>query len=81
MGADYQHFVQLVFQLPCRRRFNVVVAAYDLRHTWITDALTQGCDPMTVARIAGTSLSMITRTYGHLLHDHAEKAFASVELL
>ena len=57
------------------------LTAYDLRHTWITDALTQGVDPMTVARIAGTSLSMITRTYGHLLHDHAEKAFASVESL
>lgn len=47
MGADYQYFVQLVFQLPCRRRFNVVVAAYDLRHAWIKDALTQGVDPMT----------------------------------
>jgi integrase len=54
------------------------LTAYALRHTWTTDALTQGVDPMTIAQIGSSSLSMISRTYGDLLHGHAEKSFAGV---
>lgn len=57
------------------------LTAYDLRHTFITDALTGGVDGLTVARIVGTSLEMITRTYGKLLHDHAATAFSNLRLL
>lgn len=44
------------------------------RHSAITDLLTGGLDAMTVARLAGTSLQMIQKTYGHLLQAHAVKA-------
>src|SRR5579875_3344104 len=54
--------------------------AYTLRHSVITDMLTGGMDSLTVARIAGTSLAMIEKHYGHLLHDHAAKAMAGLAL-
>jgi len=57
------------------------LTAYDLRHSFITEALTGGVDPLTVARIVGTSLDMITRTYGKLVQDHAAQAFAKVTLV
>ena len=57
------------------------VTAYDLRHTFITESLTSGVDPLTVARIAGTSMEMISTTYGKLIEDHAARAFAKVRLL
>ena len=58
----------------------VEVCAYTLRHSVITDMLTGGMDSLTVARMAGTSLAMIDRHYGHLLHDHAAKALARLNL-
>lgn len=54
--------------------------AYTIRHSVITDMLVGGIDPLTVARMAGTSLVMIERHYGHLLHDHAAKAMAALAL-
>jgi site-specific recombinase XerD len=58
----------------------VGVCAYTLRHSVITDMLTGGMDSLTVARMAGTSLAMIEKHYGHLLHDHAAKAMAALGL-
>jgi len=57
------------------------LTAYDLRHTFITEALTGGVDPLTVAEMVGTSLQQITITYGKLIENHALKAFAQVKLL
>jgi len=39
---------------------------YSFRHTWITEALLAGVDVATVAEMAGTSIQMIDRHYGHL---------------
>lgn len=57
------------------------ITAYDLRHTFITEALTGGVDPLTVSEMVGTSLQQITVTYGKLVESHALKAFAHVKLL
>ena len=57
------------------------LTAYDLRHTFVTEALTGGVDPLTVARLVGTSLQMISMTYGKLVEDHATRAFANVRLI
>ena len=54
------------------------VCACTLRHSVITDMLVGGMDSLTVARMAGTSLAMIEKHYGHLLHDHAAKAMAGL---
>ncbi len=42
---------------------------YSLRHLWISDALRQGVPIATAARIAGTSVKQIERTYGHFRID------------
>jgi integrase len=58
----------------------LATCAYTLRHSVITDMLTGGMDSLTVARMAGTSLAMIEKHYGHLLHDHAAKAMEGLAL-
>lgn len=55
--------------------------AYSLRHAAITDLISlHGLDTLTVAQIAGTSLPMIEKTYGHLLLDKARSALARLAL-
>ncbi|MGH8116588.1 MAG: tyrosine-type recombinase/integrase [Rhodanobacteraceae bacterium] len=56
------------------------VCAYTLRHSLITDMLAGGMDSLTVARMAGTSLAMIEKTYGHLLQRHAAEAMQRLAL-
>ena len=54
---------------------------YHLRHAWITDAIVGGMDPVTVARLTGTSLEMISKTYGHLIHDAARDKLAALQFV
>lgn len=51
-------------------------SAYTLRHSAITDLIAGGCDTLTAARLAGTSLPMIERHYGHLRASHGAAALA-----
>ena len=57
------------------------VVLYTLRHSWITDAIIGGLDPVTVARLTGTSLEMISKHYGHLAQDAARDKLAQVDFL
>lgn len=75
--SDWDHLVRAAREAAKLKP----LTAYDLRHTFITEALTGGVDALTVARIVGTSLEMITRTYGKLVNDHAVCAFSNVRLL
>lgn len=52
---------------------------YTLRHCWITDAIVGGMDLLTVAKLVGTSLLMIEKTYGHLVQGAARDKLASLE--
>jgi integrase len=49
------------------------ITIYDFRHLWISDALTVEGNIAKVARMAGTSVSMIEKVYGHFrnqdMHD------------
>lgn len=56
------------------------VTAYTLRHSVITDLVTNGLDLLTVAQISGTSVAMIEQHYGHHRSDHAAKALAGLAL-
>jgi integrase len=56
------------------------VTAYTLRHSVITDLIGAGLDVLTVARLSGTSISMIERHYGHLRAEHAAAALATLAL-
>ncbi len=42
---------------------------YHLRHMFATEALAAGVSIFELARLMGTSVAMIDRTYGHLAHD------------
>ncbi len=56
------------------------VTAYTLRHSTITDLVTNGLPLLTVAQISGTSAEMIERHYGHLNRAAATEALASLTL-
>ncbi len=55
-------------------------SAYTLRHSVITDLVTEGLDLFTVAQLSGTSVAMIEKHYGHLQRDRAAKALAGLSL-
>ena len=57
------------------------VCLYTLRHSFITEALTKGMTTLDVARLAGTSVTMIEKHYGHLVADAARKRLAAVAML
>jgi site-specific recombinase XerC len=54
--------------------------AYTLRHSVITDLMTKGLDIFHVAKLAGTSVAMIEKHYGHLQDKHARKALDAIAL-
>jgi len=57
------------------------VVLYTLRHSWITDAIIGGMDPVTVARLTGTSLEMISKHYGHLAQQAARDKLGQINFL
>lgn len=56
------------------------VSAYTLRHSVLTDLVRGGLPILTVAQLAGTSVAMIERHYGHLGRNDAERALAALAL-
>jgi site-specific recombinase XerD len=56
------------------------VVLYAIRSSVITDMIVGGADPLTVARLSGTSLQMIQKHYGHLVDAHAREALSLVRL-
>ena len=53
---------------------------YALRHSGITDLVTNGLDLLTTALISGTSVAMIEKHYGHFRQDHAAQALEKLNL-
>jgi integrase len=54
--------------------------AYSLRHSVITDLVVGELDIFTVAKLAGTSVRMIEKHYGHLQREHARSALEKLAL-
>lgn len=54
--------------------------AYTLRHSVITDLVKGALDLFHVAKLAGTSIAMIEKHYGHLQADHARAALKKLAL-
>lgn len=46
------------------------ITIYSFRHLWISEMLMSGVDVATVAKMAGTSIAMIERVYGHFTNQH-----------
>ena len=53
---------------------------YSIRHSTITDLIHAGVDSLTVAQLAGTSVAMIEKHYGHLLQKQSAAALAVLSL-
>ncbi|TWT52159.1 tyrosine-type recombinase/integrase [Allorhodopirellula solitaria] len=77
---DYQDMRRRFHRLRERTGVSSSFVMYTFRHTWITDALVAGIDVATVAEMAGTSIQMIDRHYGHLSKhkDHMIQAASTV---
>ena len=54
--------------------------AYTIRHSIITDLVVGQLDIFTVAKLAGTSVKMIEKHYGHLQREHARSALEKLAL-
>lgn len=52
---------------------------YHLRHTFATEALAAGVSIFELARLMGTSVAMIDRTYGHLARDAEDSIRARLD--
>jgi integrase len=52
---------------------------YALRHTFATEALAASISTFELARVMGTSVAMIDRTYGHLARDSEESIRARLD--
>ncbi len=55
------------------------ITIYDFRHLWISESLMSGNDVATVAKMAGTSIAMIERVYGHFRNEHLKEAQARLD--
>jgi integrase len=80
-GRHWSHsdWDELVRDAATRAELPKGVCLYTLRHSWITAALTEGMSALTVAKLAGTSLAMIDRNYGHLAQSAARERLATVQ--
>lgn len=53
---------------------------YTLRHTWITYQIMGGMTPLEAAKLTGTSLAQINKTYGHLHVGDARAKLAATKM-
>jgi len=72
---------ELVRAAAGRAKLPAGLCLYTLRHSFITQAITDGMTTLDVARLCGTSVGMIEKHYGHLVADAARKRLASVRML
>ena len=72
-GQPWQHSDQdkLMREAVKKAKLPHGTVYYTLRHTFIANALTNGIDIHTVAKLCGTSVPMIEKHYGKLLHSDA----------
>jgi len=55
------------------------ITIYSFRHLWISEMLMAGVDVATVAKMAGTSIAMIEKVYGHFTNQHFLDAQAQLD--
>lgn len=79
-GWQYSDLRRRFERLRKRAKVDSKCVLYSFRHTWITDALIAGVDVATVAEMAGTSIQMIERHYGHLSQRSEHLRSAAVKM-
>ncbi|MGB0070558.1 MAG: hypothetical protein WBQ11_21250 [Isosphaeraceae bacterium] len=55
------------------------ITIYSFGHLWISEMLMAGVDVLMVARMAGTSVAMIERVYGHFRNQSYQVAQARLD--
>jgi integrase len=55
------------------------ITIYSFRHLWMSEMLMAGVDVLLVARMAGTSVAMIERVYGHFRNQSYQEAQARLD--
>ena len=55
------------------------ITIYSFRHLWISEMLMAGVDVLLVARMAGTSVAMVERVYGHFRNQTYQDAQARLD--
>jgi integrase len=76
--SDWDHLVKAA---AANANLPAEVCLYTLRHSFITQALLDGMSTLEVAKIVGTSLAMIEKHYGHLVHATAHDRLAKVQIM
>lgn len=72
---------KLFREASARAKLPAGCCLYTLRHSFITTAIIEGMATLDVARLTGTSVAMIDRHYGHLVHSAARERLAKVKIL
>jgi integrase len=82
-GKPWAHsdWDELVREAATKAKLPTGTCLYTLRHSFITAALTDGMATLDVARLAGTSIGMIEKHYGHLVASAARERLGQVRLL
>lgn len=82
-GKPWAHsdWDELVKEAAARAQLPPKTCLYTLRHSFITQALLDGVSTLEVSKIAGTSLAMIEKHYGHLVQATARERLARVQML
>jgi len=82
-GKPWAHsdWDELVREAAAAAKLPSGTCLYTLRHSFITQALTDGMATLDVARLVGTSIGMIEKHYGHLVASAARERLAQVRLL
>lgn len=82
-GKSWAHsdWDELVREAAAAAKLPSGTCLYTLRHSFITQALTDGMATLDVARLVGTSIGMIEKHYGHLVASAARERLALVRLL
>lgn len=72
---------ELVREASQKAKLPAGTCLYTLRHSFITQAITDGMTTLDVARLCGTSVGMIEKHYGHLVASSARERLAAVTML
>ncbi len=72
---------ELVRDAVVRAKLPRGTVMYTLRHSFVTQALVDGLATLDVARLVGTSITMIEKHYGHLVAESARERLARVQIL
>ena len=82
-GRPWAHsdWDELVKAAAARAKLPPATCLYTLRHSFITQALLDGVSTLEVSKIVGTSLTMIEKHYGHLVHATARERLAKVQMI